>query len=218
MQAKVAEKYPNATYVHCRSHVLNLAISSGCKAVRSIQNLFDNVSKLTWILSGSAKRKEIFLQTAAASDYSELLSALVACADEDEEDESAKALEEGSNRQTVSKFCATHWSAKVTTLSALLAKYGSVLLALDEISSSSSGDAKRDASAYSRLLQDSEFIVALTVSQFVLSFLAQVTKSLQAKSCNLGDAYQSVTLAKECIKSAREEMNPGRRCGVESAR
>ena len=64
-------------------------------------------------------------------------------------------------------------------------------------------DAKRDASAYSRLLQDSEFIVALTVSQFVLSFLAQVTKSLQAKSCNLGDAYQSVTLAKECIKSAR---------------
>ena len=47
VQAKVAEKYPNATYVHCRSHVLNLAISSGCKAVRSIQNLFDNVSKLS---------------------------------------------------------------------------------------------------------------------------------------------------------------------------
>ena len=61
----------------------------------------------------------------------------------------------------------------------------------------------RDASAYSRLLQDSEFIVALTLSQFVLSFLAQVSKSLQAKSCNLGDTYQSVTLAKECIKSAR---------------
>ena len=146
--------------------------------VRSIQNLFDNVSKLTWFLSGSAKRKEIFLQTAAATDVSELLSALVACADEDEEDESAKtSREEGSKRQTVPKFCATRWSAKVTTLSALLAKYGSVLLALDEISSSSSGDAKRDASAYSRLPQDSEFIVALTVSQFVLSFLAQVTTS-----------------------------------------
>ena len=101
---------------------------------------------------------------------------------------------------------ATRWSAKVTTLSAFLAKYGSVLLALDEISSSSSGDAKRDASAYSRLLQDFEFIVALTVSQFVLSLLAQVTKSLQAKSCNLGDAYQSVTLAKECIKSARGDQ------------
>ena len=49
----------------------------------------------------------------------------------------------------------------------------------------------------------SEFIVALTVSQFVLSSLAQVTKSLQAKTCNLGDAYQSMTHTKECIKSAR---------------
>ena len=105
VQAKVAEKYPNATYVHCKSHVLNLAISSGCKAVRSIQNLFDNVSKLTWFLTGSAKRKEIFLQTAAASDDSEPLSALVACADENEEDESAKTLEEGSNRQTTEILC-----------------------------------------------------------------------------------------------------------------
>ena len=152
-------------------------------------------ANLRGFFNGSAKTKEIFLRTAAATDDSELLSALVACAAEDE-DESAKTLEEGSKRQTVRKFCASCWSAKVTTLSALLAKYGSVLLALDEISSSSSGDAKRHASAYSRLLQDSEFIVALTVSQFVLSFLAQVTKSLQAKSCNLGDAYQSVTLAK----------------------
>ena len=120
-----------------------------------------------------------------ATNDNELLSPLVACADEDEEDESAKTLEEGSKQKTVPKFCATCWSAKGTTPSALLAKYGSVLLALDEISSSSSGHAKHDASAYSRLLQDSEFIVALTVPQFVLSFLAEV-KSPQTKSCNLG--------------------------------
>ena len=67
MRVKVAEKYPNATYVHCRSHVLNLVISSGCKAVRSIQNLFDNVRKLTWFLNVGAKTKEIFLRTAAVS-------------------------------------------------------------------------------------------------------------------------------------------------------
>jgi hypothetical protein len=33
VQAKVKEKHPNVTYVHCRSHVLNLAISSGCRSV-----------------------------------------------------------------------------------------------------------------------------------------------------------------------------------------
>ena len=39
VQAKVKEKCPNATYVHCRSHVLNLAVSSGCNNVPSIRNL-----------------------------------------------------------------------------------------------------------------------------------------------------------------------------------
>ena len=58
VQGKIAAQYPNATYVHCHSHFLNLAISSGCTAVTSIHNLFDNVNKLTWFLSGSAKRKD----------------------------------------------------------------------------------------------------------------------------------------------------------------
>jgi len=41
-------------------------------------------------------------------------------------------------------------------------------------------------------------------SQVLRKFaLTAVTKSLQAKNCDLGHAYQSVTLAKECIKSER---------------
>lgn len=55
VQAKIRVKYPNATYVHCRSHVLNLAVSSGCKDVPPIRNLFDSVEKLTWFLSGSGR-------------------------------------------------------------------------------------------------------------------------------------------------------------------
>ena len=40
VQAKVAAQYPNAVYVHCGSHVLNLAIASGCKNVRSVPKSF----------------------------------------------------------------------------------------------------------------------------------------------------------------------------------
>ena len=48
VQAKIAKVFPNATYVHCRSHVLNLAISSSCTSVPSICNLFTQVHALTW--------------------------------------------------------------------------------------------------------------------------------------------------------------------------
>ena len=94
-QAKVKDFYPNATYVHCRSHVLKLAISSGCTAVASIRNLFDSNNKLTWFLSGSAKRKEIFLETNTNTEDKELLDILTASDDEsDEMSESVAAIRE----------------------------------------------------------------------------------------------------------------------------
>ena len=48
VQAKIRKHYKNETYVHCRSHILALALTAGCKQVTEIQNLFDNVVKLTW--------------------------------------------------------------------------------------------------------------------------------------------------------------------------
>ena len=60
VRAIVPEKYPNATYVHCRSHVLNLAIWSGCKSVRFIQNLFHNVSKLGFLVAALKGKKYFF--------------------------------------------------------------------------------------------------------------------------------------------------------------
>ena len=42
------QAYKNATYVHCRSQRFGLVWLYGCKQVTEIQNLFDNVGKLTW--------------------------------------------------------------------------------------------------------------------------------------------------------------------------
>ena len=91
------------------------------------------------------------------------------------------------------------------TLSALLAKYLVVLKAMDEIKEESVGDAQSDASSYIRLLEDPQFIVALTVAQIILSFLNPVTRALQAKDCNLADAYKDISVAKECIRDTRKD-------------
>ena len=57
-----------------------------------------------------------------------------------------------------------------------------------------------------QLLEDSQFIVALTVSQFVLSFLDAGTTALQNTDCNLADAYDDVALARERICDCRNEV------------
>lgn len=203
VQAKIKEVCPKATYVHCGSHVLSLAISSSCKSVPSIRNLYDSISKLTWFLGASAKRKEIFKNSALLKLDDELLELLTATENAGELQEFMCAIQRGSKKQFVPKFCATRWSARLETVSALLAKYATVLDALDKIVKESTGDSKTDASAFIRLLEDPQFIVALVVSQGVLSYLGSVTKLLQEKACDLGEAYENVKLAKSCIENSR---------------
>ena len=76
-------------------------------------------------------------------------------------------------------FCATRWTARISTLSTLLSKYVQVIKALETIRDCSTADARSDAGSYIHLLEDPQFIVTLTVSQFILSFLGSVTIALQ---------------------------------------
>lgn len=115
------------------------------------------------------------------------------------------AIEAGSRRHHLPKFCATRWSARVTTLSALIAKYVTVFETMGKIRDRSQGKARNDASSYMRLLEDSQFIVTMIVTQAILGFLSSVTKALQAKNCDLADAYKNVTAAKKCIQDARND-------------
>ena len=69
----------------------------------------------------------------------------------------------------------------------------------------STGDARIDAASYIRLLEYFQFFVALTVSQFVLSFLGAMNTALQRTDCNLADTYDDVGLARECVRDSRNE-------------
>ena len=113
------------------------------------------------------KEKETFLEFAADAE-DDLLEILTAEEDDDLA-ESVTAIKKGAKRKSVPKFCATRWSARVCTLSAMLAKYPTKIL--DRIREEGSGDSQSDACSYIRLLEDPQFIVALTVAQAILSFL-----------------------------------------------
>ena len=224
---KVSDAYPNAIYVHCRSHVLNLALAGTCTGIDGVWDLFDNVAKITSFLGDGAKRKEMFKEIAATEANDELTALLTegddgddGDDDDDDEDEdeddndegnvevdhglrkSNKAILGGAKKKTVPKLCPTRWSSKVETLSALMAKYSSVMETLGQIADQSKGEPRSNAQSYIRLMESPQFIVALVVVQFILSFTAAVTKILQAKECNLGDAYEEVNGAKECIRAS----------------
>ena len=127
---------------------------------------------------------------------------------------SNKAILRGARKKTVPKLCPTRWSSRVETLSALIAKYSSALETLEKIADQSNGVPRSNAQSHIRLMESPQFIVALVVVQFILGFTADITKLLQAKECNLGDAYAEVNGAKECIKDARADDSWSKVCGT----
>ena len=197
-----------------------MAIAGACRDVESIRDLFGNVGKITSFLADGAKRKEIFKEIVANEGDNELFNLLTESEKDNDDnpiiDEDLKqsniGIQIGARKRSVPKLCPTRWSSKVETLSALIAKYPSVLQTLSAIADQSKGQPRSNAQSYIRLLEDSKFIVALVVGQYILSFIAAVTKLLQADDCNLGEAYADVHRAKECIQNARKD-EVGKRCG-----
>lgn len=98
----IAAENQNATYVHFRSHVLSLALSSSCKNVKVIQNLFAKVGRVTWFLGGGAKRKQILLEATGRDAYDGLMELLKASEENNEAlSASFDAMQRGSNASTV---------------------------------------------------------------------------------------------------------------------
>lgn len=58
---------------------------------------------------------------------------------------------------------------------------------------------------YLRLMTDPKFMIALVVAQFILSFFAIGTKSLQSVTCDLGKAYRDAHLSKDLVAKAHSE-------------
>ena len=110
-----------------------------------------------FFLGDGAKRKEMFKQIAVTEPNDELTALLTECdvddndndnneEDEDEDDnvegnlevdhglrKSNKAILRGAKKKTVPKLCPTRCSSRVETLSALIAKYLSVIETLEQI-------------------------------------------------------------------------------------
>ena len=80
-----------------------------------------------------------------------------------------------------------------------------VLTVLADIHEKSAGEYKGDASSYIRLLEDTQFVVAPVVAQFILAYLGPATKLLQTKYCNLSEARKDIASANICIGNARSQ-------------
>jgi len=209
VSTQILQKQPKALYCHCRGHNLNLVISSTCSKVPEIRNLFGFVNTLTWFLGASAKRKGILKRYLNDEDIADDVVGDATDLPAEEQEETDK-LVLGAVKKQVPKLCETRWSARVSTLSSIIAKYKAIHLTLYDISVESSAcDARANALSHAKLLQSPGFIVSLVVAQFVLSFSHPLCLSLQKTDCDVVKAYQNAKLCQKTVIKQRNEAKFG---------
>ena len=64
--AKIQREYPQVIYVHCGSHLLNLAVASACK-VQEISNVMDHMKAVTDFFNSHPKHFDLLVPSQVCS-------------------------------------------------------------------------------------------------------------------------------------------------------
>ncbi|CAN7977490.1 unnamed protein product [Ixodes persulcatus] len=174
VQALIRQQFPNAIYVHCGSHSLNLSLSSAC-SVPQIRNCMGTIAKVCEFFH-TPKRQ------AALSDQIEKL-VLKPCV------------------TRLKSLCPTRWVQRHDALNVFVELRKPVLVTLQDIATNwNDRESSSNAQLLLSALQRSEFLVSLFVAEKVFSFSLPLSKYLQTVNLDLSSA---VELAEDVLGNVR---------------
>lgn len=174
VQAHIQQHFPNAMYVHCGSHSLNLSLSSAC-SVPQIRNCMGTVSKVCEFFH-TPKR-----QAALTAQIEKLVPI--------------------TRVTRLKSLCPTRWVQRHDAILVFVELLKPVLVTLQDIAVNWND---RESSSNAELLlsatQRSEFFVSLFVAEKVFSLSLPLSKYLQTINIDLSSAVQ---LAEDVLGAAR---------------
>lgn len=140
VQTIIRAKYPNALYVHCVSHTLNLAVSSACN-IQPIRNCLGIVQKLYCFFNFPKRQNVIFTAI-------------------DESDLEPKVM-------TVKCLCETRWVQRYDAINDFVELFPYVVISLENISEWTDASSV-DANLLLKSM-DSTFLISLQVIKVNIS-------------------------------------------------
>lgn len=157
VQTLVRNEVPQAIYVHCMNHRLNLVIVDVCKGVRSARCFFDVLEMLYVFLSGSATHvKFIAVQKQLGGVVLEL-----------------------------QRICDTRWTSQIAACTAVKRTFPAVLVTLEALSGSESrGSRVAEARGIQGQL-DNTFLFHLCLFSVILRELKVTSDYLQKIDCDI---------------------------------
>jgi hypothetical protein len=178
VQSRILEKVPNALYIHCVAHNLNLVLNDAVSQVQEVSQFFDVIQRLYTFFGGSIKRWDILSSFTTVSNVK------------------LKAL------------CPTRWSSREECIVALRYRYVDVVKALGNISLvERKKDIIAEALGLQEKLESFEFVFLLVVLTKMFESVNTVSKMLQTDTIDLMSASNLLQNLVELMSAFRNSSN-----------
>jgi len=175
VQKRISDIIPNASYVHCAAHNLNLVLSDVAKSSSKMLFFFDILQDIFLFFSKSAPR---WTSLALGDDVAKIV---------------------------LKKVCTTRWESRHNAVFALKYRYKDVLKSLTNIMlTSDKKEEMNRAKGLKKKLESFEFVLILTIWEQILRPFYVVSKKLQSVDSNLHNACECLQSAITIIQNLRE--------------
>lgn len=165
VQAHISTIYPQALYVHCASHSLNLAIGNSV-TVTYIRNCIGIIEKVCNFFN-SPKRQNVLI-------------------------ENINKHAPDTRRQKLRQVCPTRWVERHEAIMTMVELYDAVIYSLETIISWEDKDTSSKAAILNNSLCEFGFLVSLFALQSIFSYTLPLSKLLQKSDSELLTALHFV--------------------------
>lgn len=156
VQVRICQVVPEALYVHCKSHCLNLAIVHSCSD-KSIRNVMTTVQEVAFSFDYSAKKLQTYV---------------------DELESYAATKKKMEKRTKLRTLCETRWTSRADTLYTFKTSFSVVVHALESLHDKGDDKAGQQLASIMRF----DFIIALVVSEHILQSTVHLSFIFRGKN------------------------------------
>ena len=185
LAAVITEKYPQALYIHCASHCLNLAVVKSLQ-VSSIKNMMDCIGRIYQFFEAHPKRQRAFE------------NAIARC-------------EPASKVHKLKDMCRTRWVQRLDAIDIFQSLHQSIVNCMENICSDRaqlwSADSLTDARGLHHAITTTDFVCSLVITNACLRYIEALTRSLQTESRDLVSAVREIEAVTATIQDVRNNVN-----------
>ena len=179
VQKRIRELAPQAIYVHCHAHCLNLVLVDCVKSLTQASDFFAVVQSL-YVFMSANKAHTVFIKQQSV-------------------------LHPDKQPRELQRLSDTRWACRYTSLDAVCSTFDCILSALEIIGEGDDKSKAIEAVGLYHHIHSFQFISCLVIFTRVMSFTKSLSDHLQSRDLDLVSAADLVTSTMQILKELRTD-------------